>query len=204
MLAQLFNCKHNNTLEKKRIAVLQGKLVQLEELKNENKRLRELLDFRQKTEKEFIVAEVIGRDPVQWFGALLINRGRMNGIGQNTAVIRPEGVVGRVVEAGKTSSKVLLITDIDSRIACVVQRSRETGIVEGVGGGLCVLKYLPVDTDVKTGDLVVTSKLSSIFPEGLLVGEVVKVSLSRSEFYQTVLVRPGIEFSKLEEVLCVK
>lgn len=200
----LHAAEQENVILKKELDRLKGEVSALRGLESENRRLRQLLVFKDKAEHDYIPAEVIGRDPLEWYSALIINKGRDEGIRFNMAVISPAGIVGRVVEVGRSSSKVLLITDNNSRIAAVVERSRETGIIEGNGNGECLFKYLPLDADIRPEDMIVTSALSRIFPEGLFAGRVVSVSTARSQLYKIALIKPAKEFSQMEEVFCVK
>jgi len=169
----------------------------------ENKRLRELLSFRDKFSYDILPAEIVGRDPSSWFKTILINRGKSDGVVRGAGVITPQGVVGRVIDITTKTSKVLLITDINSSIDAVIKRSRERGIVEGYTQNNCKLSYVLKTEDVRQDDIIVTSGLHDIFPKGVLIGNVIRFSKNRSGFFQFIDIKPSVDFTKLNEVLIV-
>lgn len=176
----------------------------LAEVFQENIRLRKLLAFKESFSYELVPAQVIGRDPTNWFNTLLINRGSNSGIEKNMAVITPQGLVGRLMEVAPLWSRVLLILDQRSSVAALVQRSRVQGVVEG-GWKLCHMNYLGPEADIREGDLIVTSGLEGgFFPKGLLIGEVTRISQVHSGLLLSAEVEPQAEFAKLEEVLVIK
>jgi rod shape-determining protein MreC len=120
------------------------------------------------------------------------------------AVVTSEGVVGRVIEVSLHTAKVLLITDPNSAMDVIVQRSRTQGIMEGKVEEVCVLKYVQKNEDVQVGDKVITSGLGGIFPKGLVTGTVTKVERKRPGIFQYIEVTPSVDFSRLEEVLILK
>lgn len=187
-----------------RISTLENKLTNLEEASLENKRLRDLLGFKQKGEKYSIPALIIGRDPNNWSSIILIDKGRQHGITKDMIVISGQGLVGRIREFGKTMSKVMLINDVDSKVGALVQRTRDQGLLIGTPQGNCRLIYLPVDSDVKEGDKILTSGMGGIYPKGILIGEVRKVTKEKGRLYKYAVVKTSTKLSKLEEVLCIR
>jgi len=123
---------------------------------------------------------------------------------QNMPVAKNEGLVGRVFEVGEGISKVILIDNPNSKIGAVVQRTREQGILIGIGRGLCKLIYLSYDTGVKPGDIIIAAKLSSLSSKGILIGEVIKVLKDEHSLYTSAVVRPSSNLFKIEEVLCIE
>ncbi len=119
------------------------------------------------------------------------------------AVIVPEGVVGQILKTGPRHATVLLLTDYNSAIDAIVQRTRAKAIVEGRGENRCQLKYLLRSEDVVVGDLVVTSGLGGNFPKGLLVGEIRKVEQREHGIFQYAELVPSVDLTKLEEVLVI-
>ncbi len=183
---------------------LKSKAYQLEELKTENERLKNILAFKNESQFNFIAAQIIAKDSTSTSNSIIISAGKKEGIGEKTVAITPSGVVGRVVESSPSSSRVMLITDPDSHISAIDSRSRCEGMLYGISGGLCRMEYLPLDADIKKGDIILTSSFSSIFPKGLVLGEVVEVQGSPAKLSLSALVKPDFEFSQLEEVLCIK
>jgi rod shape-determining protein MreC len=148
-----------------------------------------------------VAANVFARDPSSWFKTVLVDKGERDGIARDTAVAAAEGVVGRVIEVFPNTAKVLLITDPNSSVDAIVQRTRTQGILEGRLEEFCNLKYVRKGDDVQIGDRIVTSGLGGIFPKGLVLGTVTKVERRRPGIFQTVEVAPGADLSRLEEVL---
>lgn len=198
---------HQNLVEnqrlKKEIGLLQRQRFEAEELYLENERLRQLLDFKEKSVYPLTAASVIGYDPSNLSSIIIIDKGRRQGITWGCAVITNDGLVGRIIEIDQSTSKTLLINDINSGVAALIQRSRQRGLVSGTLGGDLILRYLPPDADVKLSDLVVASGLSDLYPKGILIGRVIEIreDEGRGELY--ALVRPSARLNNLEEVLVV-
>lgn len=187
-----------------RIAVLEQKLGQMKIVAEENKRLKELLDFKKTLPYSAVPAQIIGRDPSNWSNSVIINKGSVHGVKPNKPVISPKGLVGRVVETGKYSSRILLITDPNSKVGVVIERNRQGGILTGRPDGKCKMIYIAIDSDARAGDRVITSGLGSIFPKDIVVGEIVSIGKEPGRLYKFAIVRAAQDLSKLEEVLCVK
>jgi rod shape-determining protein MreC len=134
---------------------------------------------------------------------LTIDRGERDQVRRGMAVLAPQGVVGQVSEASHAAARVVLLTDHNSGIDAVVQRTRARGIVQGGTDGACYMNYLSRDADVVEGDLVITSGLDRVFPKGIVVGEVVEVSRRHRGLLQAAVVRPSVALDRLEEVLVV-
>ncbi len=117
------------------------------------------------------------------------------------AVISTAGVVGKLITVSPDASRVLLINDHNSAVDAFDQRSRARGIIAGVVEDGLIMKYVDRTEDVKAGDVVITSGMDGIFPRGLLVGEVVKVSQEGPGLFLNVQVKPAVDFRKLEQVL---
>lgn len=175
----------------------------LREKAAENQNLRELLTFKEKFSYRMIPAEIIGRDPSSWFKTILIDKGKDDGIAHGAGVITPAGIVGRVIDAAASTSKVLLVTDINSSVDAVVKRNRARGIVEGQGENSCRLSYVLKTEDVQPDDVLVSSGLNSMFPKGVPIGRVLHVNREASGFFLTVELKPLVDFSKLDSVLVV-
>lgn len=189
---------------KKENGGLWAKITNAQELLLENKRLSELLDFKRSIPYDTVAAVVIGRDPTNWNAVLIIDKGSKAGIKIGMPVVNPAGVVGKVIETGSNVSKVILVSDPNFNVAAVTQDSRESGLLTGTLQGLCRLRYLPEDATVKVGEKIVTSKLSSSFPDGILIGTVVSVNDRMDATGTECLVRPATFPSRAEEVLVLK
>ncbi len=181
---------------------LRVRALQAGETKQENERLRRLLALRDRLPLATLAGEVIGREAGGWVRSLTVNRGRGDGITQQTPVIVPEGLVGRVVQVRGRAAVVQLINDPTSTVGAVVQRTRTAGLVEGDAGGTVRFKFMARDgAGVAPGDLVVTSGLGTLFPKGLPVGRVVAVEDKGSALFHFAVLAPAVDFSRVEEVL---
>ena len=198
---------HRNLIQnqhlKKEISLIRRQLHETEELYFENVRLRRLLNFKEKSIYPLTAAGVIGYDPSNLSSLIIIDKGKREGISRGFAVITNEGLVGRVVEVGRMTSKVLLINDINSGVAAFIQHSRVNGLVSGTLAGEIILHYLPADTQIKTSDSVITSGLSGLYPKGILIGRVIKIQEEGSSGELFAILKPSANLTKLEEVLVV-
>ena len=114
------------------------------------------------------------------------------------------GIVGKILDAGKTKSKVILLTDPQFSVAGLMEKSRESVLVSGTLEGLCKLRYLSLEAEIKVGDHVITSKLSTSFPEGLMIGEVIRIDEDFQNQRREYILQPSGPFSQLEEILVIQ
>ena len=182
---------------------LRARLFDLRELNQENIRLKNLFNFKQKSSLRLVVARVIGRSPDSWSSSVIIDKGRYNGIKPAMAVITHQGLVGSIVESADNTSKVLLINDSNQGISSIVQRSRQEGLVSGTLGTNLIMRYLPDDAQIIVGDVIITSELSQIYPKGLLVGRVVNIGREFAGLNRYALVKPSVDLANIEEVLVI-
>jgi rod shape-determining protein MreC len=183
---------------------LRVQALQAGETREENARLRRLLVLRDRLPLATLAGEVIGREAGGWVRSLTVNRGRGDGIAQQTPVIVPDGLVGRVVQVHRGAAVIQLLNDPASTVGAVVQRTRTAGLVEGDAGGALRFKFMARDgASVAPGDLVVTSGLGTLFPKGLPVGRVVKIEDKGSALFHFAVLAPAVDFSRVEEVLLV-
>lgn len=183
-------------------AQLKEKLVEHEELRLENDRLKKLLSFSAQQPDRMVAARVIGVDATSWFRSITIDRGTSEELREGMAVISANGVVGKIVTCTPHSSRVLLVIDASSKLSTLIERTRARAISSGNGNGMS-LDYLPLTDDVQIGDLLVTSGLSNGFPKGLIVGAVTTVDKRGFDMFQSVKIEPAVDFDHLEEVLVI-
>ncbi len=193
--------REENEQLRRRLAELERQAVLFAEMAETDRRLSELLKFRVNLVGEAQAALVIGRDPFPSFGTMVISKGSSDGIERGMPVVAAQGVVGRILAVAPHASRVLLITDHNSGVDALVQRTRARGVVEGTVDGRCLMKYIMREEDVAVGDRVVTSGLDGIFPKGLLVGEIVHVTKGTRGLLQVAEIRPAAPINDLEEVL---
>lgn len=172
------------------------------ETADENRRLRRLLQLRQAMPIETMPGEVIGREWGGWVRSLTVNRGRADHLARLTAVIGPDGLIGRVVEVHLGSCIVQVLTDPASTVGAHVVRTRTPGIVEGEPRGTVRLKYMARDgAGIAAGDLVVTSGTGGLFPRGIPIGRVRAVEDRGSALFHYAQLTPAVEFGRIDEVL---
>lgn len=193
-----------NKVLRDRINILNRKIETYKVIQDENDRLKNFLNFKKTVPYASLPAQVIGRDPSNWSNSLIIDKGLSQGISLNKAVVSTKGLVGRIVELGSRSAKVLLITDTNSRVGVIIQRNRQGGILVGRPDGKCRMVYIALDSDVAPGDRVLTAGLGSIFPKDVLVGEVLTVDKEPGRLYKYAVIKTAEDLSRLEEVLCLR
>ena len=196
----LINTKEKNIVLNRKVAEMESLKTQLEEVIAENRRLRRLLQFKEKITLDMVAAEVIGEDASGWFKTLLINKGQKDGVHKGMVAVTPKGIVGHIIESSSGVSKVLLIIDRNSSVDAFVERSRARVIVEGRFNNTCELKYLSRTADVRKGDRVISSGLDGIFPKGLLIGVITYIQREKYGIFQKVRIRPSVDFHDIEEV----
>jgi len=200
----LVDVKKENEALKERVALLENKLHLLQEKEMENKRLRVLLHFQENRPFALLPASVVGKDFNSWSRTLVINQGSRSGVETGMAVVRPEGIVGRVLTTSNHFALVQLILDSNSDIPAIIERTRAEGIVSGKITNHCRIKYLNRLADVTVGDRVLSSGLGGVYPKGLIIGTVNSVHKKNYGLFQEVIITPAVDFSKTEEVFVVK
>lgn len=199
----LIGISEENQALQARVMELDSEQGMLQEYKNENQRLRTLLELGSVSQLKGVAANVIGDEPSGWGHGVVINKGSSLGIAVGMAVVHPRGVVGQVVAVSPNFAHVLLVTDHSSGVDVMTQDERVRGVVEGVGAEHCELKYVSKQTPVRVGDTVITSGMDGVFPKGVIVGAVTKVAIETGTLLQNVEVKVAVDFDKLEEVLVV-
>lgn len=201
----LIDVKKNNDNLKNKINILRHENTLLKEKIHEVNILKELSQFKKQQKLEGIVAEVIARDPSEWVKAITINQGESSGVKLNMPVVSDYAVVGQIVAVAKNTSKVMLITDLQSGINCLIQESRIPAVVKGYGKARPELLFVEKREPVKRGSIIITSGLGDVFPKGLLVGYIHEVLPSPpGSLFHKVVVSPAADLKKIEYVFVVK
>lgn len=200
------NAEENRTL-KRESARQAAERFEAQELRLENARLTKLLDLKPalpSSVKGAVFSRVIARSPSAWNRVFLIDKGTLGGVKTNGAVLSDFCLVGKIMEAGPSVSKVLLITDPNCKIGVLVQKTRQQGVLFGTLSGECRVKYLSLDAGVKPGDVLETAGFDNFFPKGLRVGTVSRVWKEPGQMYRVAAVRPLVDLDRIEEVACVE
>ena len=184
---------------------LRMELQSADEAVEENARLQELLDAKSTYESlDPIYAKVIARDAGPWFETFSVNRGTSQGVSTGMAVVNGSGLVGRVYEVGLNYAKVITIIDTRSAVACLMQRTRDNGVMRGQISSSdsiahCYVYYLPNVNSITPGDVVVTSGTDSLYPKGLKIGTVTALSLDAGTEGTYAIVTPSVDFQRIDK-----
>lgn len=141
-------------------------------LESENQSLHALLNVKPDPTHRFITARVIGDSGNAFVKSAIVSAGQNDNVQKGQAVLSGDGLVGRIIEAGNNSARVLLLTDVNSRVPVLIEGSRQKAILTGMNTDMPLLKYLPADSDIKTGARIITSGNGGMFMPGLPIGMV--------------------------------
>jgi rod shape-determining protein MreC len=209
-MSGMFQLYEENQVLKKSLEHYAQLAAENEELRAQNKRLKEMLDYQQKENNYTLkLARVVARDPDRWMNnVLVIDLGEKDGVRPNMAVITPRGVIGKVVQVSHSSANVQLITDVEngSRVSAVVQGpSRAIGVIDGYDAqqGTLILSKVPLEDAIEPGQRVVTSGFGGIFPPGLLIGTIESVQTGENGLSLEARVRPAADLVHLDEVFVI-
>ena len=195
--------RSENERLRKRIQSLEIERQRLLEAEATNRQLKALLDFRSRIPAWAITGSIIANSANSWFQSCMIDKGSSEGVRKGMAVVTPLGVVGQVVGVTSHAAKVLLLTDPNSGIDVLVQRTRSRGIVSGSLDSGTVLKYVKRSEDIQEGDRLITSGIDGVFPKGMMVGTVIKVRKQHIGLFQFIEVLPAVQTERIENVLVV-
>ena len=195
---------------RKKVAEMEATVRQAEADREENRRLRELLDLREQR-RDFVyeAATITEHDVTNWSSSLTINKGTDHGVEVNDCVIDETGaLVGVISEAGTNWSTILTLVDTDTSLGARVFRTKDLGLAQGnfalMGEDRLRLDYLPPDCELLGGDLVETSGLGGFYPSGLVIGAVEEVLVDDSGSTSYAVLVPAVDFDSLTEVFVVK
>jgi rod shape-determining protein MreC len=187
---------------KAQIEQLRLEQVRLNEDAQQARRLQALFAFKEQYVSRTVAAQVIGSGGSEQSRVVFIDKGESSGIKTDMAVITVQGIVGKVLKVFHSSSQVLLIDDQSSGVGAILDKSRLQGIVRGTPAGEVVLEKIMADEAVQAGEEVRTSGGDRIFPKGLPIGVVTRVS-NGPDLFLNIRIRPSANLNKLEEVLVV-
>ncbi|MEK5268108.1 MULTISPECIES: rod shape-determining protein MreC [Heyndrickxia] len=209
-IEDLKNTYTENKKLKSHLEQLTSLEAQNHELKKENENLRSIIKEKNSLgDSESIQAQVIARNPDNWYEQVVIDKGEVNGVAKNMAVVTSGGFLGKVTQVDKFYSTVELLSSPDetNRVSAKVQNAKKDayGLIEGYDKKtkMLLLKQLDFNIKVKKGDHVVTSGLSGMFPSGLLIGDIEKVTPDENGLTQTAYVKPAANFYDVREVLVI-
>lgn len=206
----VFDAKGENEELKKELADLRTQLAEAQTLVRDDAQLRKLAQLPQRDgfpSAERVTARVIWKSPTAWYSTVQVNKGKSDGVRVDQPVITGDGLVGKVTQVTGGNAVVTLITDAESSVSAQIQPDGAHGIVQPSVGdpGDMRLRFIQRGQAVREGAIVVTSgfasgKLDSIFPRGIPIGRVTKVSSDDLELYREVRLRPFADFRRIDYV----
>lgn len=197
----LVGVRQENLQLTRQLAELRNLQRRMVELQTENRHLSDLLELRDALGTRAFAGNVVASDATGLSRTLMLSEGERQGLQRGMAVVSIDGVVGQVIAVAQDAARVLLINDHNSALDAFDQRSRARGIIAGVVEDGMMMKYVDRSEDVKAGDTIVTSGMDGIFPRGLLVGTVSRVSQEGPGLFLNVEVKAAVDFRELEQVM---
>ena len=202
--------EEENAALRQQIAKMEETVRQAEADREENERLRKLLNLReQRRDFAFEAAYITEHTVTNWTSSLTLNKGTAHGVEVNDCVIDETGaLVGIISEAGTNWSTVLTLADTDTSMGARVFRTKDLGLAQGdfslMEENRLRLDYLPADCELLGGDLVVTSGLGGFYPSDLVIGTVEEVQMDDSGAASYAILAPNVDFDTLTEVFIIK
>lgn len=209
-LRQMYYIYEENKALKESLDQFAQVTAELNQLRYENEQLRKMLDVKSTlTDYQLRIAEVVARSPDRWNETLIIDKGSKDGIKPNMAVITPKGLIGRIQSVSNFSSQVELISDIErtNLISAVIQgKTYVYGVVEGFDpkSGYLIMRKIPLQSEIKEKELVITSGLGGVMPSGLVIGEVAKITTGDYGLTKTAYIKPSADLYQIEKVFVVE
>ncbi len=198
------NLNTENRELKEDLLEARAELNRLKLVESENIQLEALVKLQQDySQYSTIGAKVIAKDPGNWFDTFIINKGTNYGLEKNMVVMNEDGLVGKISECGYNYSKVVSIINDSDAVSAESLRTNDIGYVvaDFSGDAKCKMQYSDKNSDILVGDEIVTSHLSEIFPEGISIGHVSKLTVDSQTSMQYAIIEPSVDFSKLKYVL---
>ena len=181
---------------------LYSKLQRVATLEDENRRLRALLESSVEFYDRVLVAELVGVELEPFRQQIIINKGLTHGVFSGQPVVDSDGIMGQTIHVSPYSSTVLLITDPNHSIPVLINRNGLRAVAVGLGqDSVLSMEHIPINADIKEGDLIVSSGLGRKFPSGYPVGTISSISRIPGEIFSNVLVTPSAKFGQSREAL---
>lgn len=208
-LVNFSKVKQENEELAKKNAELENKLIEYNRMKDENTRLREMFDYSQANQNyNYLGCNIVGYSGGNISNGYVIDKGTNDGVKKDMIVITPQGLVGKVTKSESSYSIVQTILNENIAVASMVESTRETtGILQGAtdnkNKNLAVLSNIPIDSEIKEGDIILTSGLGGMYPKEIRIGEVVSVEIDTVGIMKKAVVKPYVDFNKLEGLFVV-
>lgn len=176
----------------------------LKNIRFQNRRYKQALKFKKYSTYKIIPAQIISRSTDNWYSFVIIDQGTAQGVAKNDPVIVEQGIVGEVTQTYLNHSKVTLLTDKTLRAGCMIKRTGDIGIAKGYQLNKLQINYIPKDSQIVTGDLIVSSGQNSKFPKGLPIGTIKKITTTKAAIFKNIQATPVVNLSKLTVIFVLK
>jgi rod shape-determining protein MreC len=207
-VSETFNARGENSDLKEDVQRLRNKLAKIQNAQAENEQLKELVGIDRKgilAGYDPVTTRVVGRSPTVWYSTVTVDAGSGDGVSVNDPVISGDGLVGRISDVTRFSSKVTLITDSSSSVSARVLPNGPDGVAEPEAGDpkVMLLDFIDKNAPIHRGQMVVTAgwsngTLSSAFPPGIPIGEVLDTTIGQQETYQDIRLEPFADMQNLD------
>ncbi len=200
------NTEKNEELEKE-VFLLKNKIVkQQNDINVYKQKLDVVSEFKKNNDnnEKPIIADIIGYDVSNFRKSIIIDVGTKQGASVGDIVVFGNALMGRISAIGRSSGRVILITDPASNVPSRFLESRTQGIVQGTADGTCIMKYVPRQTEINESDKVISSGIGGAFPKSLYIGDVIEVKQKNAKLFKDIKIKPRVAISKIEHVLVIK
>ena len=200
------NAEINEEMEKE-VFLLKNKIVKQQNVINVYKqKLKNVSEFKKDnySYEKPIIADIIGYDVSNYRKSIIIDVGTKQGASVNDIVVFGNALVGRISAIGRSSGRVILITDPASNVPSRLLQSRTQGMIQGTADGTCIMKFVPRQTEINESDEVISSGIGGAFPKSLYVGDVIEVKQKNAKLFKDIKIKPRVVISKIEHVLVIK
>ncbi len=201
--------KEENSNLTKENSDLKKKLLEYSDLKQQNDQLRKVLNFKDSRDNyNYVATNIIGYAGGNILDGYIVDKGKNDGIEKGMIVIAADGLVGQVTSVGSNWSIIKSILNENIAVSVKVESTKEnTGILRGYrgtnGNAECKVENLPMNSNIKEGDTIVTSGLGQIYPKDIMIGKVVSVEEDKVNVMKNAVVKPSVDFNKLEGLFIV-
>lgn len=188
---------------------LENKLSTYSDLKEENDRLRQILDFaEERNNYNYIACDIIGYSGGNFLDGYIVNKGKNVNIQKGMIVIAAQGLVGQVTSVGENWSIIQSLVNENIAVSVMVESTGEAtaylkGFKDSKNRNLAKVYDLPMDSEVKEGDVIMTSGVGMLYPKKIRIGEVLSVEEDKVKVMKSAVIKPYVDFNKLEELFIV-
>ena len=206
LVAVTSNVQKNEEMEEE-VFFLKNKIVKQQDAINVYKQKLEIVSKFKKSnvsDEKPLIADIIGYDVSSFRKSIIIDIGTKQGASVGDIVVSGNALVGRISAIGRSSGRVVLITDPASNVPVRFLQSRTQGMVQGTADGTCIMKYVPRQTEINESDKVVSSGIGGAFPKSLYVGDVIEVKQKNAKLFKDIKIKPRVAISKIEHVLVIR